>query len=90
MNVEIATQFQAAQVPQFKFSTNGTLNEMFSGKTVKSMEVSEVQAGELTPMALRLRIHFTDGSYLEVDRKATELPNNQRKVMHLNLVCQSN
>lgn len=90
MNVEIATQYQAAKAPQFRFNTNSDLTKEFSGKTVKSMEINEVESHSLAPVALRLRIHFTDGSYLEVDRKTTDLPDLQRKVMHLNLVWQSN
>ena len=89
MNVEIATQYQAARAPQFRFNTNGNLTKEFSGKTVKSMEINEVESTDLSPVALRLRIHFTDGSYLEVDRKTTDIPEVQRKVMHLNLVWQT-
>jgi hypothetical protein len=89
LNVEIATQYQAARAPQFRFNTNGNLTKEFSGRTVKSMEINEVESTDLSPVALRLRIHFTDGSYLEVDRKTTDIPEVQRKVMHLNLVWQT-
>lgn len=89
MNVEIATQYQAARAPQFRFNTNSDLTKQFSGKTVKSMEINEVESADLSPVALRLRIHFTDGSYLEVDRKTSDIPEVQRKVMHLNLVWQT-
>ncbi|HSL93385.1 MAG TPA: hypothetical protein VK905_02150 [Bacillota bacterium] len=89
MNVEIATQYQAARAPQFRFNTNSDLTKQFSGKTVKSMEINEVESTDLSPVALRLRIHFTDGSYLEVDRKTTDIPEVQRKVMHLNLLWQT-
>ena len=75
--------------PQFQFNTNRELSENFGGKTVKTIEVCEVASPDLSPVALRLRIHFTDGSYLEVDRKSTELPTVKRKVLHLNLVWQS-
>ena len=89
MSVEIATQYQAARAPQFRFNTNSDLTNKFSGKTVQSMEINEVESTDLSPVALRLRIHFTDGSYLEVDRKTTDIPEIHKKVMHLNLVWQS-
>jgi len=75
--------------PQFQFKTNRELSEDFGGKTVQTIEVCEVASPDLLPVPLRLRIHFTDGSYLEVDRKSTELPTVKRKVLHLNLVWQS-
>lgn len=89
MNVEIATQSQAAKAPQFRFNTNNDLTKQFSGKTVKSMEINEVASTDLSPVALRLRIHFTDGSYLEVDRKTSDIPDVHRKITHLNLIWQS-
>ncbi|MDP3486696.1 MAG: hypothetical protein Q8S19_02040 [Bacillota bacterium] len=75
--------------PQFQFNTNCVLSENFGGKIVQTIEVCEVASPDLPPVALRMRIHFTDGSYLEVDRKSTELPAVKRKVLHLNLVWQS-
>ncbi|MDP3057896.1 MAG: hypothetical protein Q8N36_00330 [bacterium] len=81
--------FQAGDTQQqFQFITNRALTESFAGKTVKSIEVNEVTSSNLPPVALRVRIHFTDGSYLEVDRKSTELPVAKRKVLHLNLISQ--
>lgn len=82
-------QVETSKGPQFQFNTNRELSDNFGGKTVRTIEVCEVASPDLSPVALRMRIHFTDGSYLEVDRKSTELPSVKRKVLHLNLVWQS-
>lgn len=89
ISVQFLHQVESPRGPQFQFNTNRELSENFGGKTVKTIEVSEVASPDLSPVALRMRIHFTDGSYLEVDRKSTELPVAKRKVLHLNLVWQT-
>jgi len=90
MSVQTVQELETARSQQFQFSTNKQLLKSFSGKTVESMEVCEVASTDLAPVALRLRILFSDGSYLEVDRKSTEIPGVRRKVLHLNVVSQSN
>jgi len=76
--------------PQFEFRHNRELTATLSGKTVQAVEVCEVACADLSPVALRLSIRFTDGSSLEVDRRSTALPRAKRKVLHLDLSWQSN
>jgi len=78
-----------AKGQQFQFSHNREMTATLSGKTVQAVEVCEVASSDLPPAALRMRIQFTDGSCLEVDRRSTFLPRAKRRVLHLDVSWQS-
>ncbi|MBS3873544.1 MAG: hypothetical protein KGZ92_01160 [Firmicutes bacterium] len=75
--------------PQFQFIHSQSLSAEFNGKVVDCVEVCEVASPDFSPVPLRMRIYFTDGTFLDVDRKSTALPRTKRKIMHLNLAWQS-
>ncbi len=64
------------------------LSSVFRGKTVERVEVCEVASPDFSSVPLWLRICFSDGTFLEIDRKCTALPRTKRKIMHLNLAWQ--
>ncbi len=90
ISAQIIEQTYAVEGTQFEFRHNRELTSVLSGKTVQTAEVCEVASKDLSPVALRLCIHFTDGSRLEIDRRSTALPRAKRKVLHLALTWQSN
>ncbi|MBT9134499.1 MAG: hypothetical protein DDT38_01234 [Firmicutes bacterium] len=89
ISAQILQHAEEIEGQQFQFRHNHELSAILSGKTVHAVEVCEVASKDLSPVALRLCIRFTDGSRLEVDRRSTALPRAKRKVLHLDLAWQS-
>jgi len=69
----------------FQFTADGDLLKKFRGKTVQNIQITEATSPGMEPLILRLKISFTDGSFLEVDRKSTRLTDQSRKIVHLDL-----
>lgn len=88
VQVSINQQPEAA-AQSFQFVADADLLKKFEGKTVSSMQVTEATSQGLEPIVLRLKINFTDGSFLEVDRKSTRLTGHDRKIVHLDLAYQA-
>jgi hypothetical protein len=91
--VVISVQFSTAQSPatlsSFQFVSDTDLLRQFTGKTVSDIQITEATSQGMDPIVLRLKISFTDGSFLEVDRKSTRLADSERKIVHLDLAYQA-
>ena len=90
----ISVQVNANRQPEvgaqsFQFIADADLLKKFEGKTVSGIQVTEATTHGMDPIVLRLKINFTDGSFLEVDRKSTRLTDHERKIVHLDLVYQA-
>jgi len=89
ISVKHVLQAKEEHLPQFRFKRSDNLSTVFRGKTVETVETFEVVAPDFASAPLWLRIHFTDGTVLEVDRKSILLPRTRRKIMHLKLAWQN-
>lgn len=76
-------------VQAFQFVSDAERLKAFAGKTISNVQVTEATSNGMDPIILRLKISFTDGSFLEVDRKSTRLADQKRKLVHLDLIYQA-
>ena len=89
ISVQVTPQHSPAAMQSFRFVADADLLKQFVGKTVCDMQITEATSQGMEPIILRLKISFTDGSFLEVDRKSTRLANSDRKIVHLDLAYQA-
>ncbi len=89
ISVQISANRQPEVAQSFRFVADADLLKAFKGKTVGSVQVTEATTHGMDPIILRLKINFTDGSFLEVDRKSTRLTDHERKIVHLDLAYQA-
>ncbi len=90
ISVQVSPEMQAATIIQsFQFVSDADLLKRFEGKTISGIQVTEATSQGIDPMVIRLKFSFTDGSFLEIDRKSTRLGDQDRKVVHLDLVYQA-
>lgn len=89
ISVQFTHEQSSATLQSFQFVADTDLLRQFTGKTVSDVQITEATSQGMDPIILRLKISFTDGSFLEVDRKSTRLANSERKVVHLDLAYQA-
>ncbi len=89
ISVQVTPQYSLATLQSFQFVADAELLKRFVGKTISDVQVTEVASQGMDPIVLRLKIDFTDGSFLEVDRKSTPLSDTDRKIFHLDLTYQA-
>lgn len=89
ISVQVAPQQAPALLQSFQFVADADLLKQFVGKTVRDMQITEATSQGMEPIVLRLKVSFTDGSFLEVDRKSTRLADSDRKIVHLDLAYQA-
>lgn len=89
ISVQLNPQLAEPVGQSFQFVADADLLRDFTGKTVSNIQVTEAASLGMEPLVLRLKISFTDGSFLEVDRKSTRLPDKERKIVHLDLAYQA-
>lgn len=86
------TQLQSESttlIQSFQFVSDAELLKQFEGKTIATVQVTEASAQGMDPIVVRIKLSFTDGSFLEVDRKTTRLPEQERRIVHLDLAYQA-
>ncbi len=89
ISVQVTPRRSLAPMQSFQFVADAELLKQFVGKTVSDVQITEVTSHCMDPVVLRLKISFSDGSFLEVDRKSTRLADSDRKIVHLDLAYQA-
>lgn len=89
ISVQFTPQDAPTTLQSFQFVADADLLKQFVGKTVCDVQITEATSQGMEPIVLRLKISFTDGSFLEVDRKSTRLADSERKIVHLDLAYQA-
>lgn len=89
ISVQFNPEHSPATLQSFQFVSDAELLKQFVGKTVRDVQITEATSQGMEPIVLRLKISFTDGSFLEVDRKSTRLADSERKIVHLDLAYQA-
>lgn len=89
ISIQFTPEHSPATLQSFQFVADADLLKQFVGKTVRDIQITEATSQGMEPIVLRLKISFTDGSFLEVDRKSTRLADSERKIVHLDLAYQA-
>lgn len=89
ISVQVTPRHSFAPWQSFRFVADAEQLKQFVGKTVSDVQITEVTSHGMDPVVLRLKISFSDGSFLEVDRKCTRLADSDRKIVHLDLAYQA-
>lgn len=89
ISVQVTPQHWPTTLQSFQFVADADQLKQFVGKTICDVQITEATSPAMDPIVLRLKISFTDGSFLEVDRKSTRLAESERKIVHLDLAYQA-